>query len=172
MKRFAIVCLAMSSFTLSAQTPESAIKVEWVQPEKYTDIRPSNESKAMYRKHVIESFDKFWTKLSEKLPQGYKLALTIKDVDLAGDVNPLYRVDNRDIRVIKDMYFPKITLDYQLQDAAGAVVASEQNVKIKDMNFMSSVGLRFSSQEFGHEKNMLEKWFTKTILAKTSAGAK
>lgn len=172
MKRFAIVCLAMSSFTLSAQTPESTIKVEWVQPEKYTDIRPSNESKAMYRKHVIESFDKFWTKLSEKLPQGYKLALTIKDVDLAGDVNPLYRVDNRDIRVIKDMYFPKITLDYQLQDAAGAVVASEQNVKIKDMNFMSSVGLRFSSQEFGHEKNMLEKWFTKTILAKTSAGAK
>ena len=172
MKRFAIVCLAMSSFTLSAQTPESTIKVEWVQPEKYTDIRPSNESKALYRKHVIESFDKFWTKLSEKLPQGYKLALTIKDVDLAGDVNPLYRVDNRDIRVIKDMYFPKITLDYQLQDAAGAVVASEQNVKIKDMNFMSSVGLRFSSQEFGHEKNMLEKWFTKTILAKTSAGAK
>lgn len=172
MKRFAIVCLAMSSFTLLAQASESAIKVEWFQPEKYTDIRPSNESKAMYRKHVIESFDKFWAKLSEKLPQGYQLALTIKDVDLAGDVNPLYRVDNRDIRVIKDMYFPKITLDYQLQDATGAVVASEQNVKIKDMNFMSSVGLRFSSQEFGHEKNMLEKWFTKTVLAKTPASAK
>lgn len=172
MKRFTIICLAAVSFTLSAQTTESAIKVEWLQPEKYTDVRPSNESKAMYRKHVIESFNKLWNKLGEKLPAGYKLALTIKDVDLAGDVNPLYRVDNRDIRVIKDMYFPKFTLDYQLTDSAGAVVVAEKDVKIKDMNFMSSTGLRFSSQEFGHEKNMLEKWFAKTILVKTPAVTK
>lgn len=172
MKRFAIVCLALSSFTVTAQTSESAVKLEWFQPEKYTDIRPSNESKATYRKHVIETFEKFWAKLSEKLPSGYQLTLTIKDIDLAGDVNPLYRVDNRDIRVIKDMYFPKITLDYQLKDASGTVIDSAQDVKIKDMNFMSSVGLRYSSQEFGHEKNMLDKWFTKTILPKTTAVAK
>ena len=172
MIRLAILGCAMLSFTLAAQTSESAIKVEWFQPEKYSDIRPSNESKAMYRKHVMESFNKFWLKLSEKLPKGYQLALTIKDVDLAGDVNPLYRVDNRDIRVIKDMYFPKITLDYQLKDASGAVIDTAKDVKIKDMNFMSSVGLRYSSQEFGHEKNMLEKWFTKTILPKTSGATK
>lgn len=172
MKRIAIICLAISSFAWAAQTSESAIKVEWLHPEKYTDIRPSNESKAMYRKHVIESFDKFWSKLSEKLPAGYQLVLTIKDVDLAGDVNPLYRVDNRDIRVIKDMYFPRITLDYQLMDAGGTILDAAQEVKIKDMNFMSSVGLRYSSQEFGHEKNMLEKWFSKTIIPKTSAATK
>lgn len=171
MKRFALVCFAMMSLTSVAQTSESAIKVEWFQPEKYTDVRPVNESKAMYRKHVLESFDKFWLKLGERLPAGYKLVLLVKDVDLAGDVNPLYQVDNRDIRVIKDIYFPKITLDYQLKDANGAVIAAEQDVKIKDMNFMSSVGLRFSSQEFGHEKSMLEKWFLKTILAKTPAAA-
>lgn len=167
MKKILLGLFVVASFQLCAQSNESPIKVEWLQPEKYSDIRPANEPKGSYRRHVLASFDKFWQKMSARLPQGYNVKLTMKDVDLAGDVNPLYRLDNREIRVIKEIYFPRITLDYQVLDANNQVVLEGKDVKIKDMNFMNTTGLRYSSQEFGHEKAMLDKWFTATVLAKT-----
>jgi hypothetical protein len=157
----------LSTNALATQQ-EATVKVNWQNPEKYSDIRPSSGSKKAYQKRVISAFDKIWADFAKKLPVGHSLVVTVKDLDLAGDVNPMYRIDHSDIRVIKEIYFPRMTFDYQLLDSAGQVVAAEQDVKVKDMGFMHSSPIGLGSSEFVYEKQMLKHWFQKTLTPKFS----
>ncbi len=160
----------MLGFMLSANAfateQEAAVKVNWQHPEKYSDIRPSSGSKKAFQQRVISGFDKIWADFAEKLPAGYRLLVTVKDLDLAGDVNPMYRIDHSDIRVVKEIYFPRMTFDYQLLDSVGQVVAAEQDVKVKDIGFMNSTPIGVGSTEFAYEKQMLKQWFQKNLLSK------
>jgi hypothetical protein len=172
MNKIKILLLAVFAFQLQAATNDSRnVKVSWQNPEKFSDIRPSNGSKKAYQKQVIESFDKILGDLGEKLPDGYRLELTITDLDLAGDVNPLYRMGNNDVRVVKDIYFPKMQLNYVLLDPSNQVVDKANDVKIKDMGFMMASGSTIHSRQFSYETEMLEKWFKKDILPKTAAAS-
>lgn len=161
----------MLSANAFATEQEAAVKVNWQHPEKYSDIRPSSGSKKAFQKRVISGFDKIWADFAEKLPAGHRLIVTVKDLDLAGDVNPMYRIDHSDIRVVKEIYFPRMTFDYQLLDRAGQIVAAEQDVKIKDIGFMNSTPVGMGSTEFAYEKQMLKQWFQKTLLPKFSQPA-
>lgn len=149
-----------------ASQQSTTIKVNWQNPEKYSDIRPSSGTKKAYQKRVISAFDKIWSGFADQLPAGYSLQVTVKDLDLAGDVNPMYRIDHSDIRVVKEIYFPRMTFDYQVLDHQGKVVLAEQDVKIKDMGFMNSSPIGLGSTEFVYEKQMLKNWFQKTLAPK------
>lgn len=153
---------------VAAETAAAQVKVTWQNPDKYTDIRPASGTKKSYQQRVISGFDKIWAGLAEKLPAGHTLHVTVTDLDLAGDVNPLYRIDHNDIRVIKEIYFPRMTFDYQLLDATGKVVAAEQDVKIKDMNFMSSSTIGIGNTEFVYERQMIKSWLQRDLLPKLS----
>jgi hypothetical protein len=169
MRKLALI-LALFTLTAQASTPTTAeVKVAWQHPEKYTDIRPSNGTKAAYQKQVIKAFDKIWADFASKLPAGYRLEVTVKDLDLAGDVNPMFRIDHNDIRVIKDIYFPRMNFDYVLFDANKQQIAAGQDEKIKDMGFMMSTPSGFNQREFAYEAEMLKKWFKKTISPKLPA---
>lgn len=164
-KAIAFIGLFLSLQVGAADSPQQ-VQVNWQQPEKYTDIRPSNSTRKAYQNRVLKAFDKIWADVAKNLPAGYQLAITVKDLDLAGDVNPLYRIDNNDIRVVKDIYFPRMTIDYRLTDAAGQQLDAGTDVKIKDSSFMSTQPTGFRSDEFAYEKRMLKDWYRKTIDAK------
>lgn len=164
-KAVAFIGLMFSLQIWAADSPP-AVQVNWQQPEKYTDIRPSNSTRKAYQERVTKAFDKIWMEVAKDLPAGYQLAITVKDLDLAGDVNPLYRIDNNDIRVVKDIYFPRMTIDYRLTDANGQQLDAGTDVRIKDTSFMSSQPTGFRSDEFAYEKRMLKDWYRKTITSK------
>ena len=168
-----ICSMALSNLALAATAEKSesasAVKVTWLNPEKYSDIRPANSSRKAYQERVTKAFDKFLGEFAEKLPAGYSLEITVKDLDLAGDVNPMYRLDNTDIRVIKDIYFPRIKLDYVLLDQNKQQIQKESDVKIKDMGFMTSSNIGYQNREFAYEYEMMKKWFNKVILPQTVA---
>lgn len=169
MRTFLVLMFSFGVMTNAwAVQQEATVKVNWQNPEKYSDIRPSSGTKKAYQKRVITAFDKIWADFAKKLPAGYNLIVTVKDLDLAGDVNPMYRIDHSDIRVVKDIYFPRMTIDYQLLDSQGQVLAAEQDVKIKDMGFMNSAPIGLGSSEFVYEKQMLKDWFQKTLTPKIS----
>jgi hypothetical protein len=170
-----VICAAALSFQVQAATaektePTSAVKVNWLNPEKYSDIRPANGSRKAFQERVTKAFEKILGELTEKLPAGYSLEITVKDIDLAGDVNPMYRIDNTDVRVIKDIYFPRIKLDYVLFDQNKQPIRQESDVKLKDMGFMTSNHIGYQNREFAYEHEMLKKWFNKVILPQTVAG--
>ncbi len=166
---FPLMLGVLLSTNVLAEAQEATVKVNWQNPEKYSDIRPSSGSKKSYQKRVISAFDKIWADFGEKLPAGHRLLVTVKDLDLAGDVNPMYRIDHNDIRVVKEIYFPRMTFDYQVLDASGHTVLAEQDVKVKDVGFMNAAPIGMGSTEFAYEKQMLKHWFQRDLLIKLGA---
>ncbi|WP_423185520.1 DUF3016 domain-containing protein [Alishewanella sp. d11] len=153
----AMIILAMSGVVTAAE-----VTVNFEHPEKYTDIKPTNDSKSRYQERVLKAFEGFFTDYAAKVPEGYTWQVTVTDIDLAGDVDYFAGATGQPLRIVKDLYSPAIRFTHSLKDSSGKeVLAGEE--RLRDMGFMHSVSKVSSRNEFEYEKNMLDEWFTKTI---------
>jgi len=134
-------------------------EVTWTDYEKYRDIKPGNGSRKHFRERTFKNFEKHFTKLAESLPEGQVLKIEVTDVDLAGDTL-IGGIDR--IRVIKELYFPRMNFSYQLVNVDGSEAVSGE-VELKDMKFMTTSRLRYRNDSLGYEKRMLDDWFSKTF---------
>jgi hypothetical protein len=148
---FSLFIALSSSGIACAATSE----VTWTDYEKYRDIRPGNGSRKHFRESTFHNLEKHIAKLAEKLPEGQVLKIDVTDVDLAGDTLA-GGIDQ--IRIVKDIYFPRINFSYQLVSADGNEIDSAE-VILKDMSFMMGSRLRYRNESLGYEKNMLDEWF-------------
>ncbi|MFZ3000443.1 MAG: DUF3016 domain-containing protein [Undibacterium umbellatum] len=156
--------LMMSTMLLAAlmagQAQAGEVKVTWQEPEKFTDIRPGNEFRSDFQGRLIKEFDSIFAEMAKKLPDGYQWDVTVTDVDLAGDVRPFFRTTMNEIRVIKDLYWPRMTFSFDLKDGEGkSVVSGTEN--LRDMNFLMHSNLAGSNNSFRYEEQMLRDWFKK-----------
>ena len=151
--------LILGSGQLAAK---AEVDITWQNPEKFRDVKPSNESRKRFRERVFEQLDEYLLELAEQLPDGHKLLITVNDLDLAGQVWPASFAglghSMSDVRVIKSVDIPRMSFQYKLVDASGAVV-QEADVKLKDMSFQSRHNHFFDSESLRYEKNMLLDWF-------------
>ena len=156
MKMLITILLALFTF-LSFQHVVYAAesKVTWTEYKKYRDIRSGNESRKHFRERTFKNFEKHFTKLAGNLNEGQILKVDVIDVDLAGDT--LAGGIDR-IRIVKEIYSPRINFSYQLTNADGSEVVSDEIV-LRDMNFMQSSRLKYRNDSLGYEKKMLDDWF-------------
>nr|WP_136250450.1 DUF3016 domain-containing protein [Ningiella ruwaisensis] len=147
------------------------LNIAFVAPKKYTDIRPSNQTRSKFREHVTDSFYEMFDDLAQTLPDGQTLDVTVTDIDLAGDTRspriPINMLHN-DIRVLEDIYFPRVKFSYQLKDASGAVLMSD-DVELKDMNYLDRAGFVRHRYAFPYEHQMIEEWFDKTFTQQSQS---
>ena len=148
------ITLLSSGFAYTATS-----EVIWTDYEKYRDIRPGNGSRKHFRESTFHNIEKHIAKLAEKLPEGQVLKIDVTDVDLAGDT---FAGGIDQIRIIKDIYFPRINFSYQLVSADGNEIESAE-VILKDMSFLMGSRLRYRNESLGYEKNMLDEWFLETF---------
>lgn len=153
--------LAFTSET-SANDEQVRVQVTWQEPEKYTDTRAANMSSKKHREHIFKQLEAHLAELSENLPAGQSLKLTVTNLDLAGRVEPgrfsgLVNSAN-EIRIVRDIDIPRMAFSYQLLNANGGVLKSE-DVKLKDMSFLHSTRVHFNARPFAYEKHMLTEWF-------------
>ena len=71
--------------------------------------------------------------------------------------------------VIRRIDIPRITFSYSLSDENEQVIVSEDDVTIKDMNFMESAIRRHRNDPLSYEKNMLDDWFADTFPKQVAA---
>lgn len=153
------------SMLVAGFTQAAEVKVEWQQPEKFTDIRPANDNRKAYRERVLKKFDGFFQQLATSLPQGYQWQVKVTDIDLAGDVDYFAGGAGNALRVVKDIYSPAIKFNHVLRDQHGEEVISGEE-KLRDMGFMHSLRSNQSHNEFHYEEQMLTDWFNKEMLPK------
>lgn len=168
-----LLVIALSSLSASAQQQDSndivesdsVVSIKWLNQDKYTDVRPSNESKSRFKKRVFsELTEQFEKSAAKTFPEGYHLKIDMLNVDLAGDIDYFFSPSHQAVRVIKEIYSPKLTFNYQLLDGNGTVIKAGEE-KVRDMGFMnSSVPLRHRNSEFSYEKRLIDKW-VKTLLS-------
>jgi hypothetical protein len=156
-----IACLIFTAAALTQFTSVQAAEVEvkWSNPDKYSDIDAGNEHRKNFKERTFKSFEKHFSKLAESLPEDQKLVLDITNVDLAGDVN---HSGIQRIRVVRDIFFPRMEFTYQLLNADSVIVKSE-SVSLKDLGFLMHNGFKYRSQSLSYEKEMLDDWFNETF---------
>ena len=51
---------------------DSRLSIEFIEPEKFTDVRPSNEPRGKFRKHVLSSMEEYFSELADTLALSFK----------------------------------------------------------------------------------------------------
>ncbi len=156
-----VLLLALTSFGFARadQAAASRVEVNFSNPENFTDVKDSFQGTTDSRRDAIldEIKDYIVRRASARLPEGQHLSVTITDVDLAGDFEPWRGPSSQDVRVIKDIYTPKIDLSFTLTDASGKVV-SEGNRKLRDLSFNMKTTTSNRNDPRVYEKALIDDW--------------
>ncbi|MDT3318692.1 DUF3016 domain-containing protein [Shewanella sp. SP1S2-4] len=142
-------------------TEDGVVKIVWQSPKDFRDIKSSGEIQSRYEKRLFETLTENINKEAAKiLKPNQKLEMTITDVDLAGDMRPTFGATANDLRIIKDIYPPRITFSYQVLENDKVIIAGDE--KLTDMGFMGGIQ-SLSDKPFMYETKMLTDWLKKTI---------
>lgn len=159
----AVVLIAggcQSAQTSSAPARPDNVAVNFHEADKFTDVRESfGDSSSQHYLDLLSQH--LQRKASALLPPGQKLTVTFTDIDLAGDFLPL-RSSMQDIRVIKDIYLPHMSLSFKITDADGKVI-KEGSRRLTDLNFMNNLGLIGRNEPLYYDKVLLDDWVNKEL---------
>ena len=144
---------------VQAANPKAASRAEvsFTDPEKFTDAADGQRGSSFGLESNLEELK---THLMDRanlhVPEGQKLVVTITDVDLAGEIEPWRSPQMQDVRIIKEIYTPKIDLSYKLLDASGAVV-KEGTRQLRDLTFTMNINPNRNDRRV-YEKALLDDW--------------
>ena len=165
---------AVGLLAVFAPTQAAEVKITWEEPETYSDVKPTNESRKRFRERTLQELEEHIVDLASDLPESQVLSMTVTNVDLAGQVWPSQFVGfgngaGSDVRIIKRVDIPRMTFSYSLANADGQVILSGEDVKLKDMDFMESNIRRNRTESLSYEKAMLNDWFSDTFSTQVAA---
>ncbi len=145
-----------SVFAKEKDKPEvvANVTIAYKDSDKFTDAR-SSFGFGTDQGYLDMLSDHLKKVAGKKLKEGQKLEVTVTDVDLAGEYLPTSRMDQ--VRVIKDVYRPRITLTFKLTDASGQVL-KEGSRTLTDLNFMSNLSLIDRNEPLFYDKALLTDW--------------
>lgn len=133
---------------------QAEVSVSFVAPERYRDIGGYGDEERNFRaleRHLKQQGGRC-------LSQGQSLELKVFDVDLAGREEWWHR-GGYNLRVMRDISWPRIDLAYVWHDAAGHVLGQGRE-SVSDMNYLwRSAFVRHDSDVLPYEKAMLRDWF-------------
>jgi Protein of unknown function (DUF3016) len=132
-------------------------EVLFFEPQKFTDVRDSQMGDARRTTYLEQIRDHVLEQAKYYVPEGCLLRVTFTDIDMAGDFEPWRGPQWSDIRVVKDIYPPRITLTFRLTDAEGNVI-KEGKRELRDLSFMMKISTTFRDDPVRHEKALLDDW--------------
>lgn len=134
------------------------VEILFDHPENFTDIKdsymPTDKGE---QANLDEIRDYLVDKASRYLRDGQTLTITFTNIDLAGDFEPQRGPDAADIRVIKDIYPPRLDFTYKVVDAHNKVL-KEGKEQLRDMNFLTRTNPINDRDTMPWEKDMLSDW--------------
>jgi len=152
----------------------ATVVVTFNRPEKFTDLKSSSLGSDRDRAGLMDDIrDYVVAQVPQFLNGGQTFSVTFNDIDMAGEYEPWHGAAMQDVRIIKGIYPPRIILDFSLEDAGGAVIASGSRA-LTDLNFMSSVfpATVFRDDRLGREKTLLNDWLGREFGAIRRGGSK
>lgn len=153
--------LALLSLTVHAAEP-GPVTVEFPGAERYTDIRDrwvrsapeKNLNLRELRRHLEQS-------AARRLPAGHRLHLRFTDIDLAGDYNTPLTGPGQDIRVITELYPPRLKFDWEHRGSDGERIAGGSET-LRDFAFLTH-GDHRNQRRLAYEKRLIDRWLQQTL---------
>jgi hypothetical protein len=135
------------------------VSVVYVDPAKFTDVRDSYTGTDSGRDDILDRIREYvQDEAKQYIPEGDKLFISVTDIDLAGDYEPWRGPRWDDIRIVKDIYPPRIVFSFRLTDPSGKVI-KEGDRDLRDMAFLMKITMAFQDDPLRHEKQLLDDWF-------------
>ena len=146
---------------------EGPVTVSWTDPQAFTEIRHSrNRFEAERGDWVRDIARHLATRAAGALGPGERLDVVITDIERAGDFEPgAGRSDG--VRIVRDIYPPRIDLSYTLYDASGNVIGAGER-SLRDIGFLHRhAGTVGSGDPLRHEKRLVDDWVRDELAGRT-----
>ena len=146
--------LALASFGAPAG---AEVTVQFIEPQRYTDAGRHGYGYGLDR--TLESIETHLHALGKRcLAPDQSLEIRVHDIDLAGQ-HEWWRDRGYDFRVMRDITWPRMDLQYASRDRGGALLA-ETRERVLDMRDLTrSAFVRGRSDPLVYDKAMLTDWF-------------
>ena len=154
------VCVALASVVAQAATPPDNVDVRYKDPQNFTEVMRSSGPHLIDTTAYLKPLkDYIARRASRILAPGQRLDIEVTDVDRAGEYEPWHGPNFNDVRIIKDVYPPRIDLHFTLYGADGKVLR-EGSRKLRDPAFLS--GSSAADQDsLRYEKSLIDRWLRK-----------
>lgn len=154
---FALLLGACQSGATASHEESGRVTVVFEHPENFTDFKDSLSGTPRGREDFQYILGKtVREEASRKLKEGERLLVTFTDVDLAGDLFAPESMGGR-VRVIKQLYPPRVTLHFKLTDAHGAVL-KEGDRRLMDASFMQTTSAADRDGDLAYDRKLLRDW--------------
>ncbi|GHD71823.1 hypothetical protein GCM10007164_18470 [Luteimonas padinae] len=146
---------------------DGPVTVSWTDPHAFSEIRYSRNRFEAERGDWVRGIARHLAKRAAgALGPGERLDVVITDIELAGDFEPgAGRSDG--VRIVRDIYPPRIDLSYTLYDASGDVADSGER-SLRDIGFLHrQAGTVGSGDPLRHEKRLVDAWVRDELARRT-----
>ncbi len=139
------------------EVPPGIVSVTYTDPTRFSEARENPRESAKAR-HLW--LDELSLHLSERaaavLATGQRLEVQLTDVRRAGGYEPWRGPQAGDVRILRDIYPPRVDLDFKLLATDGSVLRQGKR-QLRDLDFMSRSS-RNTSDPLRYEKTLVDDW--------------
>lgn len=143
---------------------QAEVEISYEDPESFSDM---GDDSMLFDQSTFERFqgameEKAEDLAEEYLPSGSTLALEFIDVDLAGEVEPWIGRMGDNVRVLREIYPPRLKFHYTVTGEDGDTL-EEGLAQLSDMNYLWGANIIRRDDPFYYEKELLNDWGRKAL---------
>ena len=158
--------VAISAFAgpASQAVPSSSVRIEFVNPYSFTDIRIHGYNEAKSAKLFADEMTAALSPIVAKAAPGCTLVLQFTDIDLGGRYEPWKGPQKNNIRYERQWLPLRMTFNYTLRDSRGKVL-TQGTKSLTDTLYLgwNAVGTYWENWDYlYYEKKQLIKWAEQT----------
>jgi hypothetical protein len=149
---------AFAAEAASSLSEPSRIAVDFVRPEAFTDAKASAHSSGAETASLLADLARFVSETGERfVARDRSLAIRVTDIDLAGEFEPWRGPQFEHTRFMREVYPPRIALEFELTGPDGRVLASGARI-LRDPLYLAR-SIRLTNDPLRYEKRLIEDWF-------------
>ncbi|MFI5326028.1 MAG: DUF3016 domain-containing protein [Candidatus Rokuibacteriota bacterium] len=157
-----LAVLALSLAVGAAAAQDSRVSVAFAHPDRYADLRLTSVSGDADARALMSELARFLQEAgARRVPEGQRLEITVTDIDMAGDIESWRGPGRCDLRIRKDVYPPRIDLQFRLLGADGAEARAGTR-RLRDSNYLINAA-PVAADHLRHEKALLLDWLQKEL---------
>lgn len=137
---------------------DGPVTVAWDDPAGFSEIRTSfNRNEASRGNWVHELAEYLRDGIQARIGEGERVQVLITDIDRAGDFEPRGGPQMDHVRIMRDIHWPRMSLEFQHHDAADTPVNGGAR-QLSDPNYLRSIQGASRHDPLRYEKVMIDRW--------------
>lgn len=148
----------------------SNVTVTYDHPEKFADIKDAFIPTEKGQHDILAALTQFIAdRAGSYLGQGQHLEIKFTDIDLAGDFEPQLGTRFNGVRVMREIYPPRLKFEFKLTGPDGRVLKEGQR-RLTDPSYQQRILRPGDDGMLRYEKDLLVDWMRHDLGSAKSAG--